>query len=116
MLTKKPDVLLPAAKALAERLAALDEVKAHGVSIEAMPGRDAVGAGSLPTVGLEGAVVALQARDVEGGALAERLRAAETPVFTTVHEGRVLLHVRTLLPGDEALVVSALQGALPDES
>ncbi len=116
MLTRTRDDLLPQAKALAGQLGALDEVKARGVSVEAMPGRDAVGAGSLPTVGLDGAVVALHASDIEGGALAGRLRAAETPVFTTVHEGRVLLHVRTLLPGDEALVASALQGALRDES
>ena len=47
-------------------------------------------------------------RDLEAGELARRLRAAETPVFTTVRDQAVQVHVRTLQPGDEEDVAAAL--------
>jgi L-seryl-tRNA(Ser) seleniumtransferase len=76
-------------------------------SADVVDAADAVGAGSLPTVELPGAAVRVGAPGVEAGRLALRLRAAATPVFSTVSDGAVRLHVRTLLPGDEEAVVAA---------
>jgi L-seryl-tRNA(Ser) seleniumtransferase len=48
----------------------------------------------------------------EPEALAEKLRDSDPPVVGRVHEGRVWLDARTLLPGDEEAVVAAVKGAL----
>jgi hypothetical protein len=69
--------------------------------------KDAVGAGSLPTVEMPGAALRLSAPGVEAGALAKRLRAAGTPVFSTVADGAVFLHLRTVSPSEEDLLVAA---------
>jgi hypothetical protein len=56
--------------------------------------------------------VRVEAAGLEAGEVARRLRAAPVPVFSTVADGAVHLHVRTLLPGDEADVARALEAAL----
>ena len=43
-------------------------------------------------------------------ALSAALRAAPAPIFSRVNGGKVLLDFRTLLPGEEALVLEALEG------
>jgi L-seryl-tRNA(Ser) seleniumtransferase len=79
--------------------------------VEVAPSADAVGAGSLPTVELPGVAVRLTSAEVEAGELARRLRAGAVPVFTTVADGAVRLHVRTLLPGDEDDLLAAVLSA-----
>jgi seryl-tRNA(Sec) selenium transferase len=44
--------------------------------------------------------------------LCAALRRGPVPVLARVRDGRVQLDARTLLPGDEAVVVSALRHAL----
>ena len=41
-------------------------------------------------------------------ALGAALRARAVPVIVTVSRGRVVIDVRTLLPGDEALIARAV--------
>jgi L-seryl-tRNA(Ser) seleniumtransferase len=94
------------AQALAQRIASLG----LPVTAEVVDAADAVGAGSLPTVELPGAAVRLASSE-EAGALARRLRAAPTPVFTTVKDDAVFLHVRTMRPGDDEAVLAALRAA-----
>lgn len=106
-----PDVLRQRAETLAMRLAALDPVRAGHVAVHVEDVGDTVGAGSLPTVVLPGTGVWLRPRDLEAGELAKRLRAASVPVFTTVKDQAVQLHVRTLQAGDEDDVEQALLGA-----
>ena len=116
MLTARQPALLARAQALAERLGALPEVVAGRVRVTVGEAGDAVGAGSLPTLELPGAAVSLAATDVEAGELARRLRAHRPPVFTTVHDHAVHVHVRTLQAGEEADVASALAAALREEA
>jgi L-seryl-tRNA(Ser) seleniumtransferase len=99
------------ATALAARLMDSAPVHAGRVAVQVEPCADAVGAGSLPTVELPGVAVRLTSAEVEAGELARRLRAGPVPVFTTVADGGVRLHVRTLLPGDEDDVLAALLSA-----
>ncbi len=77
-------------------------------SVEIVDVKDAVGAGSLPTVEMPGVALRLVAPGIEAGALAKRLRSAATPVFTTVEEGGVLVHLRTVLLGEEDRIVAAV--------
>lgn len=98
------------AEALAERLRKLD---APELSIAVEPDRSAVGGGSLPGFELPTSVVAL--RDGRGAdALATHLRRAQPPIVTRIRDDAVLLDVRTLLPGDDALIEAALRGARPE--
>jgi L-seryl-tRNA(Ser) seleniumtransferase len=110
-LTATPESMQPRAEALAAMLQGLDPVASGAVAVSVAPVEDTVGAGSLPTVKLPGVGVWLRPRDVEAGELARRLRAATTPVFTTVRDQAVQVHVRTLQPGDEEDVAAALAAA-----
>ena len=112
MLTANAKALSAHAEALAGILRGTLEGHDAQVRIECEAVDDAVGAGSLPTVALPGFAVTLQQEGVEAGLLSERLRAAATPVFSTVQDGRVWLHVRTLRDGDFADVQRALLHAL----
>ena len=110
-LTADPADLRRRADALLARLSTLEPVASGAVALSVDDVDDTVGAGSLPTVKLPGWAVWLRPRDVEAGELARRLRAATVPVFTTVRDQAVQVHVRTLQPGDDATSSAALASA-----
>jgi L-seryl-tRNA(Ser) seleniumtransferase len=107
--------LLAAPRELAERARELAErltrAAAGAARVEVACERSPVGGGSLPGFELDGSVVTL---DVGSGAeaLAERLRSGDVPVLPRVRDGRLVIDVRTLLEGDEALVEAAVRRAL----
>ena len=103
-LTVSPETL----RARAEALLPFIRAAAPAWEVAVAPCADAVGAGSLPTVELPGFALRVTVPGVEAGALAKRLRAASTPVFSTVKDGALFLHVRTLLPDDEATLLQAV--------
>jgi L-seryl-tRNA(Ser) seleniumtransferase len=115
LLSAAPAALEARARELAARLGTLPAARDGRLRLGVERAHDAVGAGSLPTVELPGWAVRVEARGVEAGELARRLRAGPVPVFTTVHDGAVHLHVRTLLPGDEDDVHAALEAATRGE-
>jgi L-seryl-tRNA(Ser) seleniumtransferase len=93
------------ARRLAERIGEV----APGLSASVAASVARSGGGTLPLYEIPSRAVRLGGEDA--GDLAQRLRAAAPPVIGRVHEGRVWLDVRTLLPGDEAAVVRAVAGA-----
>ncbi len=97
------------ARALAERLARVADGAAR-VSIEADRAR--VGGGTLPGFELDTWVVALDSPRASAERLAAGLRGASVAVLARVRSERVLIDVRTLLPGDEARIETALAEAL----
>ena len=99
---------LVALRARAEALLPRVQKAAPGWTVEVAPSSDAVGAGSLPTVELPGFAIRVVSTDVEAGELAKRLRSGTTPVFTTVSDGGVHFHVRTLLAGDDEALLAAI--------
>ena len=62
------------------------------------------GGGSMPGVSLPGWAVALTPAEE----LERFLRGWETPVIGRIHRGKLLLDVRTLLPGDADIIAAAL--------
>jgi len=84
-------------------------------SIEMIATEDAVGGGSFPTEKLAGFGVAISLRK-EGALGAEGVAAAfrgwRVPVVANINGGRVILHVRTLLDGDEREVGAAFASIL----
>ncbi len=128
MLAADEATLARRARSLARRLrlALGGTVRVAVVATEATVGGGAFPGGVLPSW-----AVAVEAAAPAGGGLrpgageslpaagriapeelARRLRAASPPVVGRVAEGRLLLDVRTILPGQERLVVTALRHAL----
>jgi L-seryl-tRNA(Ser) seleniumtransferase len=77
------------------------------LEVDVAPSVARSGGGTLPTHEIPSFAVRLGGREPER--LAEELRSADPPVVGRVREGRLWLDVRTLLPGDEEAVISALR-------
>ena len=102
MLTLPPETLRARAQDLAERLTAA------GVDCRCVPGHGQVGGGSVPTRLLPTFCVAVCDGRLSAAALDERLRARETPVVGRIAHDRLLLDVRTLIPGDAERILTAV--------
>ncbi|MCK6589136.1 MAG: hypothetical protein L6Q76_16310, partial [Polyangiaceae bacterium] len=93
------------------RAASLKEaLEERGVASEVIEHAGAMGGGSLAEEVLRSASVAIDA--IAPGApvevLARRLRTGEPAVLGRISEGRLLLDVRTVLPGEEAALIDAV--------
>jgi L-seryl-tRNA(Ser) seleniumtransferase len=86
------------------------KLKALGVDAELVPGRSAVGGGSLPGETLPTYLVALVAPSPDS--VAARLRASEPPVITRIEDDRVVLDPRTVLPEQEAVLMPLVAEAV----
>lgn len=92
----------------AERMAASVAQRVPTSDARAVEGYSQMGSGSLPTQDLPTRLVAVASRKVSAAELAARLRRLTPPVFVRVHKGQVLLDPRTLLEGEETIVVESL--------
>ncbi len=88
---------------------------AAGLDCSVVPGRSAIGGGSLPGETLPTWLVSLRppnseakSNDPDAGRLATRLREAATPVIGRVEEGALLLDPRTVLPGQDDTLLQAV--------
>jgi L-seryl-tRNA(Ser) seleniumtransferase len=96
-----------------ELLVLIEKVADARLTAELEETRAPVGGGSLPGFELPSRAVTLRGA-IGAEQLCAALRRGPVPVLARVRDDRVQLDVRTLLPGDEALVASALQRALSD--
>lgn len=80
--------------------------------LELEAGVSRVGGGSLPLTELPTTLLSLRPEKVTAVSLADRLRRGEPPVIVRIHEERILIDPRTLAPGEEKLLATALQAAL----
>jgi len=67
-----------------------------------------MGSGSLPTQNLPTTLIAIRPEKISADSLAVRLRQYSTPVFARIHNDRVLIDPRTLLCGNDKIVIEAL--------
>jgi len=106
MLTTKADALEPRAIALQEAIVAA------GAPVTATVRRtaSAVGGGSMPATPIDTFAVGLTSTTLSAERLLAALRRSEPPVIARIHEGEVVLDVRTLLDGEDELVCRALSG------
>jgi L-seryl-tRNA(Ser) seleniumtransferase len=95
----------------AKRLARAIAEQAPGTTVVVVDGFSQMGSGSLPGQDLPTRLVAIQPQSIEAGELALRLRRHRPPVFARVHKGQVLVDPRTLLDGEEPVVVQAFATA-----
>jgi L-seryl-tRNA(Ser) seleniumtransferase len=82
------------------------------VAIEVIKTDDAIGGGTFPAKPLPGFGVGIRPASLSAESLAAGFRAAHIPVIPGIRDGQVILHVRTLLEGDEQTVVSSFTEAL----
>ncbi len=80
-------------------------------TVRVIDGCSQMGSGSLATQDLPTRLVAIEA-SIDPGELAARLRRQRPPVFARVHKNQLLLDPRTILEGEEELLVRACLAAL----
>jgi L-seryl-tRNA(Ser) seleniumtransferase len=102
---------LPEVEERARNLAGRLADAAPHLEADAAPSVARSGGGTLPTREIPSFAVRLGAAGIDAESLAERLRGADPPVVGRVHEGKLWLDARTLLPGDEEAVVGAVGDA-----
>lgn len=83
-----------------------------GASVAVVAATSTVGGGSLPGEQLATTALAITARRGGAADLLRRLREHEPPVIGRIVEGRVLLDPRTVLPGEDDVLVEAVLAAL----
>ncbi len=81
------------------------------LEVDVAPSVARSGGGTLPAREIPSFAVRLGGAGTDADSLAAKLRAADPPVVGRVHGGRLWLDVRTLLPGDEEMVVRAVKEA-----
>ena len=68
-----------------------------------------LGGGSLPEAGMPSFAVRIRAPDLRADQLARQFRLAAVPVIARVAEGRVVLDLRAVLPGDVPDILGAAE-------
>jgi L-seryl-tRNA(Ser) seleniumtransferase len=108
MLGRKLGEIDEQAQRIAEALGGL--CKAAKISL--VDGVSQMGGGSLPGQDLPTRLVAVQPADTSAQELGAKLRRGNPPVFTRISDERLLIDPRTLLPGDEEQLITAVAGLM----
>ena len=100
----------------AERMVLELKKSVSGAAVTTICGFSQMGSGSLPAQNLATTLVALQPEQISAESLAHRLRQYGTPIFTRIRNDQVLIDPRTLLSGDDKIVIEALIEIFSQES
>jgi L-seryl-tRNA(Ser) seleniumtransferase len=104
--------------------ATLDQLRARAAAIleqsglaapfaQVLASRAQVGSGSVPGFEFDSIALALSPPGGRAEPLAAKLRSGRPRIFARVHEGRVLLDLRTIFPDEDAGVAAALAAVAP---
>lgn len=96
----------------AERMALDLSKNVSGVAATTICGFSQMGSGSLPAQNLATTLVSLRPQQISTESLAQQLRRYSTPIFTRIQNDLVLIDPRTLLSGDDNIIVKALSAIL----
>jgi len=77
-------------------------------AVTTIAGFSQMGSGSLPTQNLATRLITLKPEKISADSLANQLRQYSTPVFTRIQNDQVLIDPRTLLSGDDKIIIEAL--------
>jgi L-seryl-tRNA(Ser) seleniumtransferase len=89
------------------------QLAAHGIHSVLQPGESAVGGGSLPGETLPTFLLAVG--HAQPTAIAAQLRSQSLPVICRIHQGQLLFDPRTVLPDQDAALLTAVSTVLRDE-
>jgi L-seryl-tRNA(Ser) seleniumtransferase len=95
----------------AEAMAAALRARHPHLDVAVVDGSSAVGGGAAPAVEVPTALVTIVHPSLGPDRLAAALRAGAPPVMARVADGRLVLDLRTVLPGEEAALGEALDRA-----
>jgi len=96
-------------KRAAQRLKRRIDREGLPVDATVAEGESTTGGGSLPAVPIPTYVVNVAPHNLSAQELAGRLRQHDTPVIARIRDDQVALDVRTLMPGDDSIIVAALR-------
>jgi L-seryl-tRNA(Ser) seleniumtransferase len=96
-------------RASAERLRQVLSTELPGWRLEVVDSESATGGGALPAITLPSCSLALESPQLSADDLSRALRQLDPPIIGRIHEGHVELDLRTLLPGDENLLVAGIK-------
>ncbi len=82
-------------------------------SVEVLAGVSKVGGGAMPLADLPTFLVALTPMAGDAAEAAARLRQGDPPVIARLQHDRILLDLRTVLPGEEKILAAAVVKSLP---
>jgi len=82
------------------------------LDIKVKPAKSEIGGGSLSTEELPTFVIAIKPKKMSAQALAKLLRQYKIPIFGRVAENSVLLDFRTILKGEEKIILQAINNIL----
>ena len=88
--------------------AVADATRSPRLTIEVIDGESVIGGGAAPSAVLPTTVLALNCAGLIADELSARLRASDPPIVARVEDERVLLDLRTVFPGQDLLLISAL--------
>jgi len=107
------DMLGASAESMAARARAWqNRLRERGAAVDVVAAESTVGGGSLPGERLPTTALAITPRRRGATDLLRRLREHEPPVIGRIVEERVLLDPRTVLPGEDDVIVEAVIAAL----
>ena len=104
MLRRNDSAITKEAKRMASRLGK----NISNCAVTTTAGFSQMGSGSLPTQNLATTLIALRPEKNSADSLANQLRQYSTPVFARIQNDQVLIDPRTLLTGDDKIVIEAL--------
>jgi L-seryl-tRNA(Ser) seleniumtransferase len=85
------------------------QAKSAPLKLAPLDGESVIGGGAAPSAVLPTRLIALTHADLSADELSARLRASTPPVIARVEEGRVLLDLRTVFPGQDANLATVLE-------
>ena len=86
-----------------------------GADVGTINGFSQMGSGSLPMQNLATTLVSIRPEKIGAESLAKQLRQYDTPIFTRIQNDQVLIDPRTLLAGDDEVLIKALLEILGSE-
>jgi len=111
MLKRAPSEIAQHARHIASTL----EQKNCAAAIAVLDGFSQMGSGSLPTQNLPTHLVAVSPRQMQVDELVRRLRLYEPPIIARIQNDRLLIDPRTLLEGEQVIVIQAIVDVLAGE-
>ena len=104
-------IMEPADSVRGRALQCLEKLKGLGKSfaLEVVSSAAQAGSGALPAQEIPSFALALSHLALSADEVARRLRAGSPPVFSRIHDGRVLLDFRTVLEGEDNAIVAAVE-------
>jgi L-seryl-tRNA(Ser) seleniumtransferase len=85
------------------------KVQSSGLTVEIIDGESVIGGGAAPSAVLPTRLLAVSREGLSADEISARLRASQPPVIARVEEGRVLLDLRTVFPGQDENVTAVLR-------